>query len=226
MRSPLFVPGVIALLVGVAWAEPAAAQFRNNGIQLHVGYLGLGSLWDRALNGGQIAEQNIEQGTDAAVDPGWNMADQPTVGVSYYRAIGYQTWWDNQVALGAWTTIIDVNNRQTPVITTSVSSGLRYNFLEERHRPFVAAHIHYLQLFALGAADAAPAPVPGNQFLGNNPFFIGFRPGVGYEFIFGDEQAVQIEVNLVGFLVPDPNRGLNGLFLPATVARFGYNIYF
>ena len=105
MRSPLFFVVTVALLVGVAWAEPAAAQFRNNGIQIHVGYLGLGSIWDRALNGGQIAEQNIEQGTDAAVDPGWNMADQPTVGVSYYRAIGYQTWWDNQVAIGAWTLV-------------------------------------------------------------------------------------------------------------------------
>lgn len=223
MRS-LFLVGSIALVVAAAtWAEPAHAQFRNNGVQAQLGYLGLGSVWDRVLNGGRIAEQNIDQGTDAAVDEGWNMTDQPTLGVAYYRAIGYQLWWDNQVVVGVGTTIIDVDDEPTPVVTTSISSGLRYNFLEERHRPYVTASLHYLQMFGLGAT--AP-PIPANVNFGNTPFFIGMRPGVGYEWVFGDEQSVQAELTLAGFLVFDEKRGIANLFLPATVARFGYNIYF
>lgn len=223
MRSSSFLVVAVALLVGVAWAEPAAAQFRNNGVQPTIGYLGLGSLWDRAINGGSIAEQNADQGPDAAVDEGWNMTDQPTVGVAYFRAIGYQLWWDNSFVVGVGTTILDVDDEPTPLVTTSLCTGLRYNFLEERHRPFVSGHLHYLQVIALGGAVP---PIPANVNFGNTPFFIGFRPGVGYEWVFGDEQSLQAEISLAGFLVFDDKRGLGNLFLPASVARIGYNIYF
>src|SRR5688572_29509190 len=133
MQSRFFVGAMLAMVAVFAWAEPAAAQFRNNGVQPTVGYLGLGSIWDRAINGGRIAEQNADQGSDAAVDEGWNMTDQPTVGVAYFRAIGYQLWWDNSFVVGVGTTILDVDDEPTPLITTSLSTGLRYNFLEERH---------------------------------------------------------------------------------------------
>jgi hypothetical protein len=49
---------------------------------------------------------------------------------------------------------------------------------------------------------------------------------VGYEYIFGDEMSVQLELGLVGFLVPDGQRGIGSLFLPASTARLSYNIYF
>ena len=71
MRSPLFFVVTVALLVGVAWAEPAAAQFRNNGIQVNVGWVGLGT-WDRIIHGGRVAEQNLTV-VGGAPEPGWNL---------------------------------------------------------------------------------------------------------------------------------------------------------
>ena len=225
MRSFAAAAAVVAVVVAVGFAEPAHAQFRNQGIQApSLGWLGLGSTWDRLINGGRLPSEG--DGPNAAIDPGWNLTDEPTVGAGYFFAIGYQLWVDNEVALGAWTTVID--SPQSPVITLSVSSGLRYNFLEERVRPWVGASIQYLQLIAFPSSGAA-APIPGNNFLGNTPFFIGLRPDAGVEWVFGDEQSLNLEVGIIGFLVPDPRRGApkgSGLFLPASMARVMYNIYF
>jgi hypothetical protein len=213
----------VFVVVG-ALSFPAQAQFRNQGIQApNVGWLGLGT-WDRVLHGGKPAEQNLDV-LGGKPDPGWNMWDQPTLGAGYFFAVGYDLWVDNQVAIGAMTTILDQSDQATPVITLAVSSGLRYNFLAERVRPFVSMHVQYLQLLAFPGADLV-APIPGNEFLGNTPFFVGLRPGGGIEWIFGEEQSIQAELGVIGFLVPDKNRGAGGLFLPGSVARLSYNIYF
>jgi hypothetical protein len=218
MRFIAFV--IIALSL---WSSRADAQFfRNQGVQLpNVGWLGLAS-WDRVINNGAAAGAN---------DPGWNIWDQPTLGAGYFRAIGYQLWFEGQAAVGASTTVIsNAENNGQPVITLQISTGVRYVFLEERIRPYLGAHIEYLQLIALAGTDAAgnavTAEIPGNGFLGNTPFFVGLRPCGGVEWVFGDEMALQFELGLVGFLVPDQDRGLGALFLPASVGRLAYNIYF
>jgi len=190
---------------------------------VNVGWVGLGT-WDRIIHGGRVAEQNLTV-VNGAPENGWNLYDQPTFGVSGFKSIGYQLWASGEASIGVGTTVLDLNDKSTPVLTVHGGAGLRYNFLEERHRPYVAMHVHYLQFVALAAPDVI-APVAGNSFLGNTPFFIGLRPGVGYEWVFGDEQSLQVELDVAGFLVPDANRGMGGLFLPASFARLGYNIYF
>ena len=220
MRSLWF--GIV-VVVALGFAAPAQAQFRNNGIQVNVGWVGLGT-WDRIIHGGRVAEQNLTV-VNGAPENGWNLYDQPTFGVSGFKSIGYQLWASGEASIGVGTTVLDLNDKSTPVLTVHGGAGLRYNFLEERHRPYVAMHVHYLQFVALAAPNVI-APVAGNSFLGNTPFFIGLRPGVGYEWVFGDEQSLQVELDVAGFLVPDANRGMGGLFLPASFARLGYNIYF
>jgi len=213
MRS--WMAGLVVLAALCASSRAEAQYFRNQGLQLpNAGWLGL-STWDHLLNGGHAA-------TDID-DDGWNIWDQPTLGAGYFFAIGYNLWLDSQAAIGASTTTVSSSAAAEPVLTLAISSGLRYNFMEERHRPYVAAHIQYLQLIAL---TNGTAEIPGNEFLGNTPFFIGFRPGVGYEYIFGDEMSVQAELGIIGFVVPDGQRGIGSLFLPASVARVSYNIYF
>jgi hypothetical protein len=217
---------LVALVVvaGLSYARPAHAQFRNQGVYLPVGgYLMLGT-WDRVLHGGNPANQNLAV-KGGAPDPGWNLTDEPQLGAGYFHAAGYDLWWDFSASIGAWTTVIDVGDKNTPVITVLTSAGARYDFLEERVRPFVALHLDYLQLLAFPSAGLT-APIPGNGFLGNDPFFIGVRPSGGVEWIFGDEMGVLLEAGPTGFLVPDPNRGLGGLFLPAAVVRAGLTIYF
>ena len=216
MRASAVV--ALAFVAFMGFSERADAQFfRNQGIGFSLGYLGLGTGWDRVLNEGRAA---------TADDAGWNIHDQPTIGAGYFRAIGYQLWFDGSAVIGASTTIISNEvGRGQPVITLAISTGIRYVFLEERVRPYVGANIQYLQLIAL-AGSGVTAEIPGNGFLGNTPFFIGLRPCGGVEFVFGDEQSVQLDVGLVGFLVPDQTRGVGSLFLPATVARASYNIYF
>lgn len=225
MRSAhLLLAAVFVSSVALS-AAPARAQFRNQGIQApNVGWLGLGSTWDTIMHGGSAAEQNLNV-PGAKPEFGWNLIDQPTIGAGYFFAIGYDLWVDNQVAIGAMTTVIDDQDARTPVITLAASSGIRYNFLSERVRPFIGAHIQYLQLLAFPAAGAT-APIPGNSFLGNTPFFIGLRPSGGVEWIFGDEMSVMAELGIIGFLVPDADRGAGGLFLPSSLARLSYNIYF
>ncbi len=222
-RSALVAVAVAAAAVAFG-AAPAHAQFRNQGVFLPAGgYFMLGT-WDRILHGGSPAAQNL-QIPDAAPQSGWNLNDEPQIGAGYFHAIGYDLWWDFTACIGFWNTVIDLGATNTPVITVLSSGGLRYNFLEERVRPFVAVHLDYLQVIAFPDAGAT-APVPGNGFLGNTPFFIGVRPAGGVEWIFGDEIGAMIEAGPDLFLVPDKDRGLGGLFLPAAVVRGAVTIYF
>ena len=196
---------VLALVCGFS-AAPAHAQFyRNNGISFQGGWLGLGSTFDGALNA--ITGQ----------PKSWNVVDQPTLGIGYFSAIGYSMWFDNQVALGGSVERITVGTQQKPVFSLSVSSGLRYNFMDERVRPFLSAHVLYLQLINVANAD-----LPQNLLLGGQPFWVGLQGGGGLEWIFGDEQGVQIEAAMVGLI------GFNktGFLLPAATARLSYNVYF
>jgi hypothetical protein len=220
MRIPF---AALVVVVTCALATPAQAQFRNQGFQLpNVGWLGLGT-WDRVLHGGQVAEQKLDT-VGGQPEAGWNLWDQPTVGMGHFFAIGYDLWVESQAAIGVSTTVLDLQAKGTPVLTLAASGGLRYNFLSERVRPFVGFHLQYLQLILF--ASEATTPVPGNGFFGNFPFFIGARPSGGVEWIFGDEMSVMGEVGVIGFLVPDQNRGLGGLVLPASIVRLSYNVYF
>lgn len=207
----------LLLCVGLAFAQPAQAQYRNQGLQFNVGYLGLGTVWE------------------AAIGPVWNMHDQPTLGAGHTLAIGYNLWFDNTVALGGGVLKITNGNQLEPVFSLTISTGLRYQFLEEKFRPFVSGHISYLQIIP---ATANP-PVPTNGFLGAAPFWVGARLGGGAEYFFADEMSLMGELTLAGFFglntppcIPTGRGaeceviGEQSFLLPATFFRLSYFVYF
>lgn len=201
----------LGLLVGIAlWghAAPAQAQFRNNGLQFNVGWMGLGST------------ENLIRGNMAPGSPDklWSMNDQGTFGVGYFRAIGYQIFWENQTVIGLGEAITKVANANIgqAVVSLDVSTGLRYNILDERHRPFVSAHIQYLQVLN-------PTPeLLGNDTLGGAALWVGARVGGGYEWFFGDEMSAMAELN--GVMYADFLS--SAIVKPSAIGRLSWNVYF
>lgn len=207
----LLAPFVVA--IGLCAAPDAHAQFRNMGVQFSVGWLSLGTSLDW-LNQ-QIPDYSAP----------WNVHDHVTLGAGYFIFVGYHLRLDSQVVLGGGTDIYGANI--TPVFDLQVSQGMRYMFMNEKHRPFVSAHIQYLNLFVpsgrANVNDGDPLrPLPGNDFILGQPFWVGLRAGGGYEWIFAEEQGLEVELGLVGlfgFYAGD-------LIRPSAVGRVAWNIYF
>ena len=194
------------------WAAPAQAQFfRNNGISVLAGWKGLGSTWDGAT-GEKI----------------WNMSDQGTIGMGYFTALGYNLFFDvlhAEIGMGAERL---VRNRQAgPIFSFSASTGLRYNFLEERVRPFVSGHLQYLQIIPV-----TPNPeIPTNALTRNAPFWLGARVGGGCEFFIMDEVSLLAHAGLTAFtgLNSPPegaSPGITNFLLPQANAGLTAHIYF
>lgn len=196
---------VLGLFLTVAFtADEAKAQFRNNGMKLpSVGWF--------AMN------PSAEWLNEAVGGPGnrWNASDQLTLGVGYFRAVGYNLWFDVDTVLGLGGQLSTGTVERT-LVSLQVSLGLRYNFLDEKHRPFVAGYIQYLQFF-----NVAETIVAGNDQLGGYPLWVGLRPTVGYEWFFLEEMSFQGEVAPIVFL------GLDA-FAPkfSALVRLSYNVYF
>lgn len=196
---------VLGLFCAVAFAaDDARAQFRNNGMKIpSVGWLSLGytSDWLNETVGGPLNR--------------WNASDQATLGVGYFRAVGYDLWFDVDTVLG-FGAGISTGAQQRTLVSLLVSLGLRYNFLDEKHRPFVAGYIQYLQFFNVEGSEIA-----GNDQLGGYPLWVGLRPTLGYEWFFLEEMSFQGEVAPIVFI---------GLDQPApkfsALVRLSYNVYF
>ena len=180
-------------------AQAAKAQFRNHGVYLpSIGWSGFGNSTN-AINSGNNQE--------------WETTDHWTIGSGYFSAIGYQLWWDNQTYLG-FGQPLQLGLDKT-LVSLSVSSGLRYNFLRHKHRPFVNANFHYLQFFNIEGTA-----IKGNPNLGNTALFLGLRPGAGYEVFVGDEISIMSELNYMLFVSLDlPVRH-------AFASRLSFNVYF
>ncbi len=195
------------VLVSVLASAPAHAQFRNGGIQVSAGWLGLGTLVDPLLG------------------PSWNIHDQPTLGAGYQMAIGYNLWFEViHASIGAsWVRISSLDVIE-PVFSFSVASGLRYNFLEEKFRPFISGHLHYQHLLAV----TENAPIPTNTLLGNAPFWLGVRLGGGVEYFHADEQSLMLLGGVMVFtgLNAPPPGGQQSFVLPSYLLRFSYQVYF
>jgi hypothetical protein len=198
LLSICFVTAMLASL----YAAPASAQFRNNGLQVpNVGWLGLGTSMDwfnDSVTGG----------------PRWGATDQVTLGVGYFRAVGYNLWVDSQTVLGFGGAVNQGAFAKT-LVSLAASIGLRYNFLDEKHRPFVAAHIQYLNFFNHEGTD-----VLGNAALGGFPVWVGIRPEAGYEFFFLEEMSIQAQAGPIVFFNLDHPPKVSAL------ARIAYNVYF
>jgi hypothetical protein len=199
---------LLVVVLASAFASPASAQyFRNNAFTIKAGWMGLGSTWDSATG--------LKM---------WNMSDQVQIGAGYSYALGYQLWLDTSATLGMGALRIpdDEFGGQQLIADLTIDTGLRYNFLEERVRPFISGHINYLQVVT------PSAQIPANTLTGA-PFWVGARVGGGLELFHVDEQSVLIEATITGYVginsPPKPNGDLTYV-LPATQAQLSYQIYF
>ncbi|MBM4280205.1 MAG: hypothetical protein FJ137_05420 [Deltaproteobacteria bacterium] len=200
---------LLVALVAACSSTPAQAQFfRNQGLAFAAGWQGLGSTWDGAL------QTKL-----------WNIHDQPTVGAGYFVAVGYNLWFETSATLGAGFVRITEQDDGEAIFSFNLSpAGIRHNFLEERFRPFVAAHLDYLQMI-----PTTPTPdIPRNTFLSNAPFWVGLRAGGGFEYVFGDEMSVLLETNIAGYVGANspPRNGPGTFALPASTARLAWLVYF
>ncbi len=198
----------VVLLSGLVSTEANAQFFRNNGIGVQLGWKGLGSTFD-GLTGLTI----------------WNVTDQVTIGAGYYTAIGYQMWFDIfQAEIGIGGERIVSGRDPGPIFSFSGTSGVRYFFLEEGLRPFVGAHIQYLQLIP----GAANPQIPTNAFTGSSPFWVGLRVGGGVEYYFMDELSLVAHLHVAGFtgLNEPPPGGVQTFVLPQASGGLHLNIYF
>jgi hypothetical protein len=197
-------------------ATSAHAQtFRNAGVRGHVGWLGLGSTMDALF--------------DATL---WNTTDQVTFGATGFYSIGYSTWYEATavVGFGGVRSVSPTGIANPVVISLQVDlAGVRYMFLDERFRPYVAAGLPVMTLLG----NAKKNDLPANTFLANTPVWIGARVGGGIEYIFEDEMSFNLDVSATGFfgLGNDPPRpnDQDGDFspvMPAAQAKLGFNIYF
>ncbi len=203
----LLVLGVF--LAALTGAQPAEAQFfRNNGISVLTGWKGLGSTFDE-LSGSKI----------------WNMSDQGSIGMGYFTALGYQLWFDIlQAEIGMGAERIVTGRQPGPIFSFSGTSGVRYIFLEERIRPFVGAHVQYLQIIPV----VENPEIPTNAFTGNAPFWVGARLSGGCEFFIMDEVSILAHLGMAGFtgLNTPPPGGVQTFVLPMANGGINANIYF
>jgi hypothetical protein len=202
---------VLALVVFMSafGATDAQAQFfRNNGISVIGGWKGLGTTFDGLT--GQVL---------------WNIEDQVTVGAGYYTAIGYDLWFDIFSAeIGIGSERLVAGREPGPIFSFSATSGIRYQFLSEKIRPFVGAHLQYLQLITV-----LPNPdVPVNSLTGDSPFWVGLRLGGGCEFFILDEVSLMASLHIAGFtgLNSPPAGGSPTFILPQASGNLAANIYF
>jgi hypothetical protein len=223
------------LIISAGMASTSAhAQYRNNAVQLpSVGYM---AMWtaDQPI---KLLLTNLNVGNDT--DWQWNSSDHITLGTGYSRALGYNLWYEVQAAVGFGAATYPpsgVNFPQVhPLVSLSTSTGLRYNFMDEDYRPFVAGHINYLWLYNTQGPSGESLGIQTNELLGGQSMWVGIRTGAGFEWffmaslrgwgmdipLFYDEMSAQLEADTLFFVSLSQNP-IN----PSGTVRLSYNIYF
>jgi len=139
----------------------------------------------------------------------WQVTDQLHIGAGYQTAImtGYKLWYTAQITVGFGY----ARNYSQPAylipIGVNFSTGLRYNFLDRWHRPFIHFKGEWFQLFNTGVSSGYA-------------FWLGFLAGPGYEFIFANNMGIQLDTAA---------HVLFDFKLPARfswTARLSYTLYF
>ena len=209
----------------------AHAQYRNNAVQVpSIGYMAMGAMdypTQLVVEGLGIGDKN---------DWKWNATDNLTLGAGYSRALGYNLWYEVQASVGfGLATFPPTGSRFHPLVSLSTSTGLRYNFLDEEYRPFVAGHIQYLWLYNTLGPGGEDLDIQTNELLGDQSMWVGARGGVGFEWffvaslrgwgadvpLFYDEMSVQAEADALCFL------SLSEFPInPSGIFRISYNVYF
>ena len=198
LKSLLAIIGLFAACF-LATPQKAHAQYRNTAIGFSAGWLGLSSL----------------DGINKTYGDVWGASDQLALGVTFRRAVGYNLFFENQTNLGLGGAQNTGATART-VPSLSNSTGLHYNFLDERHRPYVAGFIEFLFLFPPDDVTN----IVGNAALGGQPLWVGIRPEIGYEYFIIDEQSIQFDVSPTVFINLDqaPKFGAH--------AKLSWNVYF
>ena len=184
------------LVLFILCSIPSQAQYFNrNALQLPlVGWMGLGTT------------------APALVLPNakpWQSSDQVQPGFGYMHAIwSYNLWWIVQTAVTfGFEANTTSNGTSNIIIGLNASSGLRYNFMTEYWRPFLAGQFEYLQFFHQSNNNA-------------QTYWLCFLLGPGVEWIFADDMGLQLETG--AHILSDFST------LPRFVwsARLSYQLYF
>jgi hypothetical protein len=185
---------VFLVLLG---AQAHAQYFARNSVQLpSVGWMAMDS-------------------TMGTVNPIlWGLNDQVQIGTGYGRDLyDLRLWWVTETAIG----FAGVNYPGAPssriAITFEAETGVKYNFLNQRWRPFVGFMVGFLQIFNAYRSAFYPYLLTG--------FSWGtIRPMVGLEWIFTNDMSFELEsgyVLLTNFENPVRH---------SVMARLGYRVHF
>lgn len=188
----------LGLVFSLAFSYEASAQyFSRNSVQLPaIGWMAMDSSFG--------AVNKIK----------WGMTDQIQIGTGYARDIwDLKLWWLSETAVGFGF----VNYLGAPpsrvAVTLQGSTGLKYNFLTQRWRPFAGAMVEVLQIF--NAQKNA-----SSLFIPSTPTWGALRPMIGLEWIFGIDMSVEAELGYVLLMnFEDPVRH-------GAMARLAYRLYF
>ena len=192
--------GLLIFFMGVTFGpNEAHAQFRNNGIYLpSLGWMGLEPAPMLSIR------PTIKNGRLLTIGR-WVLVILPRLVISFGGTIRPTLVLGNPLLLGVDKTLVSL----------SVSSGLRYNFLRHKHRPFVSGNFHYLQFMNIEGTA-----IKGNPNLNNTAMWIGLRPGGGYEYFVAPEMSLMGELNYILFVSLDhPVRH-------SLASRLSFNVYF
>lgn len=118
----------------------------------------------------------------------WPTTDQLQFGFGYMHALltDYSLWYVVKTTLG-FGYAKNFNQEDTRVIFgVNIASGLRYNFLEKRHRPFIHTELEWLMLANTNYGELERGY--------SERHWGGIQFGPGYEWIFNHNMGIQIEV--------------------------------
>jgi hypothetical protein len=189
------------LVIGtLMFAASASAQYRNNALEVTSGWAFMGSL-------DPINESYASLNA-------WGVTDQFVIGAGIKSAIGYSAFFESEASLG-FGGGINVGAVAKTVVGLYLSAGGRYNFLDEKFRPFVAGHIQYLQFFNTEGTE-----VRGNAALGGAALWVGLRPVVGAEYFFMEENSLQVDLSPTVYVNLDQAPKFGGQL------QVSWNVYF
>ena len=181
----------------------AATAWRNNALSLSLGWNGLDSSF------------GVVNSTTQGLTNWGGVNDQFTLDLGTLNALGYNTWvsWTVGFGVGSGNAAPGVANAPT-VSTLNTAIGIRYNFLDEDHRPYIAFYFQYMHMFSNQLQFTLQ-----NIGLGGTGAWFGARAGFGYEWIFYDEMGLQFEITPIAWFTwyDSPKIGAMG--------KVTYNVY-
>lgn len=172
----------------------AHAQFRNGGIHFGGGWGGYGTSTD-FLHEAAFGDRPFVK---------WVATDQVHLNLRFSYAVptfdeftplddvlAFYT----EVYIGLGAAPVTTAELKTIVTASTSLAGVRYSFMDEKHRPYIHTALNILWF-----VNAEGTDIPGSPILGGQPMWLGLKAGGGYEFFFAEELSVAGEVNLTSYV--------------------------